>query len=215
MNAHERFLKRTVERLVRLPAEERRWVVGALTVTERRTLEEFWPGWAHDGQLPPGAPGARNAPACAGAQAAAPAGMRAVADPRGAGVREDAGGGGVGVGARAGPGAVAAGRRGIADRPGRGDARGCAQGDGRGAERAAGGGADGGGLALRADRGGGALSLGRGGLSLFGGVPAEIARARASFRLVRRDRQVAACEGRVGQSVAGAAAGRKRADGRW
>ena len=71
MNKDERFLKRTVERLARLPAEERRWVVGALTVTEQRTLEEFWPGWAHAGQMPPGACVARNAPACAGAQGGA------------------------------------------------------------------------------------------------------------------------------------------------
>jgi phage terminase large subunit-like protein len=59
---HERVLKRIVDRLARLPADERRWVVKGLTVTERRTLEEFWPGWAHDGQLPPGAPLATAAP---------------------------------------------------------------------------------------------------------------------------------------------------------
>jgi len=62
---------RAVRLLVKLPAGERRWVVGELPITERRTLDEFWPGWAHAGQMPPSAPYPPNGPACAGPQAAA------------------------------------------------------------------------------------------------------------------------------------------------
>jgi phage terminase large subunit-like protein len=53
MNRDERALRRRVERLARLPAGERRWVLNRLTMPERRTLAEFWPAWAHEGQLAP------------------------------------------------------------------------------------------------------------------------------------------------------------------
>jgi phage terminase large subunit-like protein len=49
----ERRLLRAVDRLARRPAAERRRLVGQLSVTQKRTLDEFWPAWAHDGQLPP------------------------------------------------------------------------------------------------------------------------------------------------------------------
>jgi phage terminase large subunit-like protein len=52
----ERGLLRTVRRLALLPAAERRSVVRALTLPQKRTLREFWNAWAHDGQMPP--PGA-------------------------------------------------------------------------------------------------------------------------------------------------------------
>jgi phage terminase large subunit-like protein len=49
----ERALLRTVGRVADLLPAERLWVLRRLTVPEKRTLDEFWPGWAHDGQLPP------------------------------------------------------------------------------------------------------------------------------------------------------------------
>jgi phage terminase large subunit-like protein len=49
----ERALLATVQRLARRPAADRRWVVRRLTVPERRTLDEFWPAWLHQGQAPP------------------------------------------------------------------------------------------------------------------------------------------------------------------
>ena len=49
----ERLLLRAVERLARRPAAERRRLVGELTVTQKRMLDEFWLAWAHDGQMPP------------------------------------------------------------------------------------------------------------------------------------------------------------------
>src|SRR4051794_4619387 len=48
-----RRLLRAIHRLARRPAAERRRLVRQLTVTQKRTLDEFWPAWAHDGQLPP------------------------------------------------------------------------------------------------------------------------------------------------------------------
>jgi phage terminase large subunit-like protein len=55
MTRDERALLGAMRRLAGRPAAERRWVVGALSVTQKRTLDEFWPGWAHEGQLaPPG-----------------------------------------------------------------------------------------------------------------------------------------------------------------
>lgn len=48
------MLRRVVGKLARLSGAERRWLVRELTVPERRTLDEFWPAWAHDGQMPPG-----------------------------------------------------------------------------------------------------------------------------------------------------------------
>jgi phage terminase large subunit-like protein len=49
----ERQLLKAVRRLAGLPAAQRRRIVGALTVPQKRTLDEFWPGWAHEGQEPP------------------------------------------------------------------------------------------------------------------------------------------------------------------
>ncbi|MEA3032073.1 MAG: hypothetical protein QOH86_89 [Sphingomonadales bacterium] len=49
----ERALLRTVRRLALRPAEERRSVLRGLTLPQKRTLREFWPAWAHDGQQPP------------------------------------------------------------------------------------------------------------------------------------------------------------------
>ena len=177
-----------------------------LTMPEKRTLDEFWPGWAHDGQAPP-------------------AGRLAdLADDGRARLRQDAGRGGMGE-RRWRAGRIRA--RAIA-LVGGDDRRG-AQGDGRGAERAAGGGA---GRTRRwmlaAERTGVVrFASGARGLSLFGGVPGEIARARASFRLVRRARQMAAGRQaawdnlllglRLGRAAAGAgdddAAGRCRCCG--
>ena len=53
MTKDERALLRTVRRLARLPAGARRRLVAGLTITQKRTLDEFWPAWAHDGQTPP------------------------------------------------------------------------------------------------------------------------------------------------------------------
>jgi len=53
MSGAERVLERRVRRLRRLTPEEQRWLVGELRITEKRTLDEFWPAWAHDGQRPP------------------------------------------------------------------------------------------------------------------------------------------------------------------
>lgn len=53
MTRDEAALRRTIGRLAGRPAEERAWVVRRLTMPEKRTLDEFWPAWAHDGQLPP------------------------------------------------------------------------------------------------------------------------------------------------------------------
>ena len=49
----ERALRRTVYRIARLPADKRAWIVRRLSVPEKRTFNEFWAGWAHEGQLPP------------------------------------------------------------------------------------------------------------------------------------------------------------------
>jgi phage terminase large subunit-like protein len=58
VNAHERALKRNIARVARLPEAKRRRLVASLPITLRRTFEEFWPGWAHAGQLPPASAGA-------------------------------------------------------------------------------------------------------------------------------------------------------------
>ncbi|MFN3726156.1 MAG: DNA-packaging protein [Allosphingosinicella sp.] len=52
----ERALVRTVNRLADRPAGERRWVVRRLTMPEKRTLDEHWPAWRHDGQGAPAGP---------------------------------------------------------------------------------------------------------------------------------------------------------------
>jgi phage terminase large subunit-like protein len=53
MTEDERALRRAVRRLGRLPEAERRRLVGALTMPQKRTLDEFWPAWRHDGQEAP------------------------------------------------------------------------------------------------------------------------------------------------------------------
>ena len=53
MTRDQKALVRAIRRLAGRPPEVRRWVVARLTMPEKRTLNEFWPGWAHDGQLPP------------------------------------------------------------------------------------------------------------------------------------------------------------------
>ncbi|MGZ8287020.1 MAG: terminase large subunit domain-containing protein, partial [Allosphingosinicella sp.] len=53
MTRDEKLLLRAVHRLAVLPPAERRRLVNGLSAPQRRTLEEFWPGWAHRGQEPP------------------------------------------------------------------------------------------------------------------------------------------------------------------
>ncbi|HYD39084.1 MAG TPA: terminase family protein [Allosphingosinicella sp.] len=53
MTRDEKALLRTVRRLALMTPAQRRWVVRRLTVPQRRTLKEFWPAWAHRGQMPP------------------------------------------------------------------------------------------------------------------------------------------------------------------
>jgi phage terminase large subunit-like protein len=53
MRKDERALLRTVRRLALLAPEQRRSAVRRLTMPQKRTLAEFWPAWAHDGQLSP------------------------------------------------------------------------------------------------------------------------------------------------------------------
>jgi phage terminase large subunit-like protein len=50
VNTEERALRRTVHALARRTAAERDWVIRRLTAPEKRTLNEFWFGWAHKGQ---------------------------------------------------------------------------------------------------------------------------------------------------------------------
>jgi phage terminase large subunit-like protein len=50
----ERALLATVRRLALLKPADRRRVVRRLTMPQKRTLQEFWIAWAHDGQMPPG-----------------------------------------------------------------------------------------------------------------------------------------------------------------
>ena len=52
----ERALGRTVGRLADRTAGERAWVVRRLTMPEKRTLDEYWPAWRHDGQGAPAGP---------------------------------------------------------------------------------------------------------------------------------------------------------------
>jgi phage terminase large subunit-like protein len=53
MRRDERALLAAIRRLARRAAEQRAWVVRRLTLPQKRTLDEFWPAWAHDGQAPP------------------------------------------------------------------------------------------------------------------------------------------------------------------
>lgn len=53
MTRDERALKRTIGRIADLPAAARAWIVRRLTMPEKRTFNDFWPVWAHGGQLPP------------------------------------------------------------------------------------------------------------------------------------------------------------------
>jgi len=110
------------------------------------------------------------------------------------------------MGERARARSFARGGRADPDRPGRGDDRGRAEGDGdrrqrsdeRRPDRRAG--------APEQERRRGSFRLGGRGVPLFGGLSGEIARARTSFRLVRRDRQMALSGGELGQSAARAQA---------
>jgi phage terminase large subunit-like protein len=54
MTRDEKALIRSIRRLALRPASERRWVVRRLTSPQKRTMKEFWPVWAHEGQSPPG-----------------------------------------------------------------------------------------------------------------------------------------------------------------
>jgi phage terminase large subunit-like protein len=53
MRKDERALRGTIRKLARRPVRERAWLVRRLTMPEKRTLDEFWFGWRHDGQEPP------------------------------------------------------------------------------------------------------------------------------------------------------------------
>lgn len=53
MTKDDKALLRTVRRLALRTPEERRFVLRRLTAPQKRTLAEFWPAWAHDGQMPP------------------------------------------------------------------------------------------------------------------------------------------------------------------
>ncbi len=53
MTGAERALLGTVRGLARRPVAERGWLVRRLTMPEKHSLDEFWPAWAHEGQLPP------------------------------------------------------------------------------------------------------------------------------------------------------------------
>jgi phage terminase large subunit-like protein len=53
VSPEERWLLRAVHRLAAQPAADRRRVVRQLTITQRRTLDEFWPAWRHEGQGAP------------------------------------------------------------------------------------------------------------------------------------------------------------------
>ncbi|HEX8572341.1 MAG TPA: terminase family protein [Allosphingosinicella sp.] len=53
MTRDERALLRTIRRLALKSPAEWRWVLRRLTLPQKRTLKEFWPAWAHDGQIPP------------------------------------------------------------------------------------------------------------------------------------------------------------------
>ncbi|MEA3040763.1 MAG: hypothetical protein QOC65_252 [Sphingomonadales bacterium] len=53
MTRDEKALLRTICRLALRPASERRWVVRRLSLPQKRTMKEFWPVWAHEGQSPP------------------------------------------------------------------------------------------------------------------------------------------------------------------
>jgi phage terminase large subunit-like protein len=53
MTRDEKALRATIRRLARRPARDRAWLVRRLSMPEKRTLDEFWFAWAHDGQEPP------------------------------------------------------------------------------------------------------------------------------------------------------------------
>jgi phage terminase large subunit-like protein len=52
-DSEDEALLRAVGRLARLTAAERRWLVEALSIPQKRALDEYWRAWAHDGQMPP------------------------------------------------------------------------------------------------------------------------------------------------------------------
>ena len=49
----QRALLRTIRRLALRTPAERRSVLRRMPLPQKRTLNEFWPAWAHDGQRPP------------------------------------------------------------------------------------------------------------------------------------------------------------------
>lgn len=53
LTGDERALLRTVGRLADLAEVEQRSVLRLLGMPEKRTLDEFWPAWLHEGQAPP------------------------------------------------------------------------------------------------------------------------------------------------------------------
>ncbi len=53
MTRDERSLLRTVRRLAQRPVVQQRSVLRRMPVPQKRTLDEFWPAWAHGGQAPP------------------------------------------------------------------------------------------------------------------------------------------------------------------
>ena len=108
-------------------------------------------------------------------------------------------------------GGAGAGDAGGADRPRRRDPRRRRQHHGRGRERAAGDGADRGAADLAVDQEGASLSVRGDCLRLFGREAVAAARPRASFRLVRRARQMGAAGGDLGHAPARIAAGRAAA----
>ena len=172
-----------------LDEQELRRVLASLTEAERRVLDGDWPSWAHEGQLAPGGEW-RTWTMLAG---------------RGFG-KTKAGAEWVSAFAREPSGRL--------DRAGRGDGRrklatswsrgGAGFSRWRGwEEREA--------MVLGAEPAAAGLRIRRPGLSLFGGQSGRAARAGASYRLVRRACEMAACRGGVGQSPARAPARRAAA----
>ena len=65
MTRDEKALRRTVRRLERYSLAERWALLRGMPAPLKRTLDEFWPAWAHEGQLAParfGAKGAKGIP---------------------------------------------------------------------------------------------------------------------------------------------------------
>ena len=184
--------KRLLRRLLAAKRPVRKRLLGALTEDEARAFDSDWPAWVRAGQ-------------------SAPAG----ADWR---IWVMLGGRGFGK-TRAGAEWICAAARatsGRAYRLGRGESGRGARGDGRGSERAAGGGAAPRGRCCGSRAGGGWSSPSGAEAFVYSGGHAEsAARARASFRLVRRAGQMAAGARRPGTiCMLGLRLG-ERVRGRW